>query len=107
MHEIENAVQLLPAVQEVLELPPALGGQVVELPEAAVVLHTVGAEGAPLLQAAEDGIEGGLREGDAAAEVLDDLVAVGIPPAERRQDAVIQQSALELRVQHGGTSFAL
>ena len=50
------------------------------------------------LQTLEDGIQRRFRQFQIRLHVLDDLVSIGIPPANRRQNTNIQKSTLQLNI---------
>ena len=52
------------------------------------------------LQPPQDGIQCGFRHLHAHGQILHDLIAIGVPPGQRRQYAGFQQSPLHLWVKH-------
>ena len=100
-----DTFDLRPPGQKLVDLSNAGLGDAVKLAQPPAVLHGVDGEASARLQPAQDRVEGRLRDLDAAGEVLDDLIAVGVPPPQDGQDADVQESPLELWVDHCHTPF--
>ena len=102
-----DTFDLRPPGQKLVDLSNAGLGDAVKLAQPPAVLHGVDGEASARLQPAQDRVEGRLRDLDAAGEVLDDLIAVGVPPPQDGQDADVQQSAFELRIDHTHAPFRI
>ena len=84
-------------------LPPAIRNGVI-FPQAAVMLHRIDGKAIGSLQPAQNGIQGGFGKGHNRLNILDQLIAIGIPPGEQRQNAYLDHATLHLHI-HGITSF--
>ena len=105
LYEIIDPLDFRPALQKLADSLDALRGNAVKFPQASVVLHGVHGQPPRRFQAAQNGVQGGLGDTDAAAQVLDDLIAVRIPPPQGGQNAYVQQAALYLWINHMDTPF--
>ena len=96
-----DTFDLRPPGQKLVDLSNAGLGDAVKLAQPPAVLHGVDGQTPGALQPPQNRIEGGFRDLNAAGEVLDDLVPIGISPPQEGQHAHVQQSPLQLWINHG------
>ena len=101
-----DAAQFVPLLEKRGDTPPALVGDGVVFPQAAVVLLGKGDEAAGGFQPFENGVQGRFGNIDAGGDVADDFVSIGGFPLQNRQDTDFQQTFFPLCIQTG-TSFAV